>query len=125
MVISRPHGEKQGFIDNISTKTKPELQELLKNKQKLVQNKQLISKLPNKKAKFQHFHDKIVQKIKSKDLVEQVCKDLSKLDVYESHTKKYVLNDVTWSKKHQSKYFVSKDDDEIDALKILAQKRPL
>lgn len=90
--------------------------------------RQFISKLPDKGAKIQEFHDKIVRELESKDLVEKTCQDLLKLEI----SKKYVLEDIEWGKKGQDyEYIDSDDDDNKDnndngdkTLKILARNGP-
>lgn len=72
----------------------------------------------DKGAKIQDFYDKILKEIKNKDIIEQTCESLSKLEV----SKKYILEDIEWGKKHEDYEYVDSDDDnEVDTLKILAQ----
>lgn len=74
--------EKQGYIGDLSKKTRTELLELLSRQEKLIANRQFISRLPDKGKKICCFKAQLEQLLEEKeDNVTAVAEELAKLRV--------------------------------------------
>ena len=122
-----PKTEIDGKVADLSSKNTAELCELRDRQLKLLNNKPFISKLPDKGAKIQAFHDKIVKELKAKQDEEQACLMLDNLKL--SGVDKNVVQQVEWVGKMEAKnesYLDSDDDSEPeDVLHILSQTTAL
>nr|XP_021180972.2 uncharacterized protein LOC110369752 [Helicoverpa armigera] len=122
-----PKSEIDGKITDLTSKTVPELCELRDRQLKLLNNKPFISKLPDKGAKIQAFHDKIVTELKAKQDEEQTCVMFDKLKL--TGVDKNTVQQVEWVGKIDDKketYLDSDDDSEPeDVLHILSQNTVL
>ncbi|XP_035436885.1 uncharacterized protein LOC118267175 [Spodoptera frugiperda] len=118
-----PKTEIDGKITDLSSKTIAELCELRDRQLKLLNNKAFISKLPDKGAKIQAFHDKIVSELKAKQEEEQTCRMFDNMKL--NGVDKDVVQQVEWVGKIQDNnntYLDSDDDSEPeDVLHILSQ----
>lgn len=118
-----PKSEIDGKITDLSSKNIVELCELRDRQLKLLNNKSFISKLPDKGAKIQAFHDKIVSELKAKQDEEQTCRMFDNLNL--SGVNKNVVQQVEWVGKIECKSdsFLDSDDDSEpeDVLHILSQ----
>lgn len=118
-----PKTEIDGKITDLSSKTIAELCELRDRQLKLLNNKSFISKLPDKGAKIQAFHDKIVTELKSKQNEEETCRMFKNLKL--SGVDKNTVQQVEWTgkiEKVRDAYLDSDDDSEPeDVLHILSQ----
>ncbi|XP_049867095.1 uncharacterized protein LOC126367558 [Pectinophora gossypiella] len=119
-----PKSEIDGKITNLSSKSVSELLELKDRQVKLLNNKPFISKLPDKGAKIQSFHDKIVQVLQDKQEEERTCRLFDKLKL--NGVDKQSVQNVEWEGKIRDKkediYLDSDDDSEPeDVIHILTQ----
>ncbi|XP_028173656.1 DNA-directed RNA polymerase II subunit GRINL1A [Ostrinia furnacalis] len=115
-----PKTEIDGKISDLSSKTIPELIELQSRQAKLLCNKSFVSKLPDKGAKIQAFHDKIASTLKEKQEEEQTCRLFSDMKL-DNRT----VQEFEWKGKldaNRNTYLDSDDDSEPeDVLQILSQ----
>ncbi|KAH0953718.1 hypothetical protein HN011_006413 [Eciton burchellii] len=119
-----PKEQGQGYIDNLAKKQKFELEELLERQNKILANKNFISKLPDKGEKLINFRDKILKELQHKDEVEKVANLLSKLNI--AYKGKAAMTKLEWTGKYDKNEDVSEvleldSDDKEDPLHILAQ----
>uniref|UniRef100_A0A1B6DJV0 DNA-directed RNA polymerase II subunit GRINL1A n=1 Tax=Clastoptera arizonana TaxID=38151 RepID=A0A1B6DJV0_9HEMI len=120
----QPKSEKQGYIGDLSLKTKLELLDLLDRQEKLLNNRKFINKLPDKGARITHFKNEIEIELKKKNESEILSEMLSKLNL----NGKEGLDSLEWTgncapgyKTHNENNVVDElSEDEIDPLKILA-----
>lgn len=116
--------EIDGKITNLSSKTIPELCEIRDRELKLLNNKSFISKLKDKGAKIQEFHDKVVREIKAKQNEDEACRMFDNMRL-NGVDEKFVQR-VEWTSKirKQRDEFLDSDDDSDpeDVLHILSQK---
>ncbi|KAM3961256.1 RNA polymerase II subunit M [Aphomia sociella] len=121
-----PKTEIDGKIGNLSSKSVQELQELLERQLKLLNNKLFVNKLPDKGAKIQSFHDKIVNALKEKDAEEQTCRLFSGMNLGVDNQ---AVQNVEWEGKlanTKDEYLDSDDNSEPeDVLQILSQSTSL
>lgn len=118
--------ENQGYIGDLESKRKFELQELLERQNKLLANKSFILKLPDKGEKIKVFRDRIIKQLEHRNEVEKAAVLLSRLNI--ASEGKSAMNELEWTGKYTEKSgedtvkIVELDsDDEENPLKILAQ----
>ncbi|KAK9308148.1 hypothetical protein QLX08_001653 [Tetragonisca angustula] len=116
--------ENQGYIENLGSKQKFELEELLERQNKILSNKIFILKLPDKGEKIKSFRNKILKELEHKNEVEKAANLLSKLNL--ASEGKAAMNELEWTGKYTEirdtvKVVELDTDDEEDPLKILAQ----
>ncbi|CAD1480829.1 unnamed protein product, partial [Heterotrigona itama] len=116
--------ENQGYIENLGSKQKFELEELLERQNKILSNKIFILKLPDKGKKIKSFRDKILKELEHKNEVENATNLLSRLNL--ASEGKAAMNELEWTGKYTEirdtvKVVELDSDDEEDPLKILAQ----
>lgn len=118
-----PRTEVDGKITDLSSKTMPELLELRDRQLKLLNNKPFISRLPDKGAKIQAFHDKIVAELTSKLEEEQTCRMFDKMRL--NGVDPQSVQNMEWEGKmnRQKDVYLDSDDDSDpeDVLHILSQ----
>lgn len=115
-----PRTEIDGKITDLSSKTVSELVELRERQEKLLKNKAFISKLADKGAKIQSFHNKIVNTLKEKQDEEQTCRLFKDMKLNNE-----AVQSIEWQGKldaNRNKYLDSDDDsDPEDVMHILSQ----
>lgn len=118
--------ESQGYIEDLEIKQKFELEELVERQNKILANKQFISKLPDKGEKIVRFRDKLLKELEHRNEVETAANLLSQLNI--ASIGKAAITKLEWTGKYNDKNdenttkVVELDsDDEEDPLKILAQ----
>lgn len=118
--------ESQGYIEDLEIKQKFELEELVERQNKILANKQFISKLPDKGEKIVRFRDKLLKELEHRNEVETAANLLSQLNI--ASIGKAAMTKLEWTGKYNDKNdenttkVVELDsDDEEDPLKILAQ----
>lgn len=116
--------ENQGYIDNLTNKSKIELEELLARQDKILANKKFISMLPDKGEKIKAFKDKLLKEIDQRKEVDKAAMLLSRLNI--ASEGKAAMNELEWTgvcpkEVHKNKIVELDSDDENDPLKILAQ----
>ncbi|XP_070164232.1 DNA-directed RNA polymerase II subunit GRINL1A isoform X3 [Polyergus mexicanus] len=123
-----PHSKKesQGYIEDLGKKQKFELEELLERQNKILANKQFISKLPDKGEKIVSFRDKLLKELEHRNEVETAAELLSRLNI--ASVGKVAMTKLEWTGKYNdknnentTKIIELDSDDEEDPLKILAQ----
>ncbi|XP_075969907.1 RNA polymerase II subunit M [Anticarsia gemmatalis] len=118
-----PKSEIDGKITDLSSKSIPELCELRDRQLKLLNNKSFISKLADKGAKIQAFHDKIVSELNAKQNEDEACRMFNELKL--GGVDKNTVQQVEWTGKIEKKRdaFLDSDDDSEpeDVLHILSQ----
>lgn len=116
-----PKCEIDGKITNLSSKTLAELFELRDRQLKLLKNKGFINRLPDKGAKIQELHNKILKAIKSREEEENVNDLLENLNLNNDS-----VQNIEWEGKlvnNENTYLDSDDDsDPEDVLQILSQQ---
>ncbi|XP_023709419.1 DNA-directed RNA polymerase II subunit GRINL1A isoform X2 [Cryptotermes secundus] len=122
-ILEPSRREKQGYIDDLNTKTKAELLELVERQDKLLTNKSFLRKLPDKGEKISKFRTLLAEELSRRDEVEKVCDKFSGLNVGKSG----MLDEIEWTGKYsqtvrESPLLDSDDesDEERNPLKILA-----
>ncbi|XP_046433157.1 uncharacterized protein LOC124185946 [Neodiprion fabricii] len=123
-ILPPPMREKQGYIDDLSSKQIFELEELLERQNKLLRNEKFVAKLPDKGARIINFRDKIQRELKSKNDIERAGDLFSRLNIASEGKAK--MNELEWTGKYTEdrgtiKVVQLDSDDEDDPLKILAQ----
>lgn len=116
--------ENQGYIEDLGKKQKFELEELLERQNKILSNKTLILKLPDKGEKIKSFRNQILKEIEHRNEVEKAANLLSRLNL--ASEGKVAMNELEWTGKYEEikdtvKIIELDSDDEEDPLKILAQ----
>ncbi|CAH0604925.1 unnamed protein product [Chrysodeixis includens] len=118
-----PKNEIDGKITDLSSKSLTELIELRDRQLKLLNNKSFISKLPDKGAKIQAFHDKVAGEIKVRQDEDESCRMFENLTL--SGVDKNTVQQVEWVGKIDSKNDTCLDSDDDsepeDVLHILSQ----
>ncbi|XP_050678762.1 DNA-directed RNA polymerase II subunit GRINL1A [Leptidea sinapis] len=118
-----PKSEIDGKLSDLGSKMIPELIELRDRQRKLLNNRNFISKLPDKGAKIQALYDKIELEIKSKQEEEITSKLFSNMNL--TPLDKESVEDMEWKGKieyHKHTCLDSDDDsDPEDVLQILTQ----
>lgn len=126
ILLPPPKTEIDGKITDLSSKTIAELLELRDRQSKLLKNKSFISKLADKGAKIQAFHDKILNELKAKEEEEQTCRLFDKLKL---EADKQSVQNIEWEGKIESKKesILDSDDDSDpeDVMHILSQNTAL
>ncbi|GLG93200.1 Uncharacterized protein GBIM_00665 [Gryllus bimaculatus] len=111
--------EKQGYIENLNSKTKVELLELLERQDKLLSNKSFIKKLPDQGNRIKTFRERVLKALAEKDQIDQTCGLLSGLSLSKSN----VVDEIEWTGELTGVLNESSDissDEDINPLKILA-----
>ncbi|KAK7870151.1 hypothetical protein R5R35_012715 [Gryllus longicercus] len=111
--------EKQGYIENLNSKTKVELLELLERQDKLLSNKSFIKKLPDKGNRIKTFRERVLKALAEKDQIDQTCGLLSGLSLSKSN----VVDEIEWTGELTGVLNESSDissDEDTNPLKILA-----
>ncbi|KAK1120564.1 hypothetical protein K0M31_012170 [Melipona bicolor] len=116
--------KNQRYIENLESKQKFELEELLERQNKILSNKTFILKLPDKGEKIKSFRDKVLKELEHKNEVEKAANLLSRLNL--ASEGKAAMNELEWTGKYTEirdtvKVVELDSDDEEDPLKILAQ----
>ncbi|XP_045445883.1 uncharacterized protein LOC123653956 [Melitaea cinxia] len=118
-----PKTEIDGKLENLSSKTIPELLELRDRQLKLLNNKPFISKLADKGEKIRILFDKIEIELKNKQEEEQTCRLFGDMKI--NNIDKESVANVEWEgkiQKNHNTYLDSDDDsDPEDVLHILSQ----
>ncbi|XP_023934915.1 uncharacterized protein LOC112043639 [Bicyclus anynana] len=117
-----PKSEIDGKVENLSSKSIPELMDIRDRQLKLLNNKSFMNKLADKGAKIQEFYDKVLSEINAKQQVEQTCRLLNDMSI---DTDKNSIQNLEWEgkiKKNENTYLDSDDDSEPeDVLHIISQ----
>ncbi|CAB3239124.1 unnamed protein product [Arctia plantaginis] len=115
--------EIDGKVTNLSSKTIPELCEIRDRQLKLLNNKSFISKLKDRGAKIQEFHDKVVRELKARENEDEACRMFDNMRL--SGVDENSVQQVEWTgkiKKQRDEFLDSDDDSEPeDVLHILSQ----
>ncbi|KAJ2952863.1 hypothetical protein O0L34_g7228 [Tuta absoluta] len=118
-----PKTEIDGKIKDLSSKSIPELQELIDRQLKLLHNRPFISKLPDNGAKIQAFYEKVVQELQAKQDEDKTYRLIDNLRL--SGVDKDSIQNVEWDGRVQRKRdtLLDSDDDSEpeDVLHILSQ----
>ncbi|KAJ9598838.1 hypothetical protein L9F63_026625 [Diploptera punctata] len=116
--------EKQGYIEDLTKKTKSELLELIERQDKLLGNKKFISRLPDKGAKITQLRSRLAEELAQRDEVEKACGLLSGLNL----GKPSVTDEIEWTGNYSPNNKCNKldsddeSDDERNPFKILASQ---
>ncbi|CAG9783984.1 unnamed protein product [Diatraea saccharalis] len=118
-----PKSEIDGRITDLSHKTIPELLDLRDRQLKLLNNKSFITKLADKGAKIQLFHDKIAAVLKAKQEEDHTCRLFS--DMKLNPIEQEAVQNVEWegkiNNKEDSCLDSDDDSDPEDVMHILSQ----
>lgn len=120
--------ESQGYIDDLEKKPKFILEELLERQNKILANKNFISKLPDKGEKIVNFCNKILKELEHRSEVEKAANLLSRLNI--ASEGKAAMSKLEWTGKYNgndnnndgtTKIVELDSDEEDNPLRILAQ----
>ncbi|CAD7093589.1 unnamed protein product [Hermetia illucens] len=119
-----PTSKADTYTQDLTKLTRPQLLELRDRQMKLLENKQRISKLPDKGARIQNFYDKILKELAQRDDVQKAAELFSDLNIASTGQEK--LTTLEWTGKLDREdrgeaILDSDDDEETDPLKIIAQ----
>nr|CAD7575047.1 unnamed protein product [Timema californicum] len=113
--------EKQGYLEDLHLKSKPELLELLKRQDKLLANRNFIKNLPDKGSKMCIFREKLSTELKRREEVEEACGLFSELNLSSQVNKQ--LEQIEWTgtlSDRKSPDSNAESEDETNPIKILA-----
>ncbi|KAJ9592135.1 hypothetical protein L9F63_001363 [Diploptera punctata] len=116
--------EKQGYIEDLTKKTKSELLELIERQDKLLGNKTFAIRLPDKGAKITQLRSRLAEELAQRDEVEKACGLLSGLNL----GKPSVTDEIEWTGSYSPHNKCNKldsddeSDDERNPFKILASQ---
>ncbi|CAB0043117.1 unnamed protein product [Trichogramma brassicae] len=121
----QPKKANQGYIENLASKKKVEIEELLDRQNKLLANN-FIAKLPDKGKKILDFKEKLEKELEHRNEIESAATLLSRLNI--ATEGKAAMAELEWTGKYEEKpenkaeHNVELDsDEEEDPLKIIAQ----
>ncbi|XP_055693905.1 uncharacterized protein LOC129796157 [Lutzomyia longipalpis] len=123
--LTRPANKSEGnVVPNLEKLTKPQLMELRDRQGLLLKNKNRLQKLPDRGRKIQEMYDRIEERLREVNQVDEAAKMFSELNI--ASRGQSALTNLEWTGKchPQSDFVVDSDDEEApNPLKVLAQSR--